>query len=279
MKVLLTGGSGPVGTAVTDHLGDDYEFVDLDLDEHPDTAVQRIEADVTDYDAIRPQFSDADAVVHLARARLSEEERAGGQTAAWSDVLAANLEGTANVFRAAAEADVDRLVFGSSNHVVGMYEYLNRPDIYYPGFDLAVDHTVPPRPDSMYGVWKLYGEGIGRMGAATGDYRFYGLRICSVRGPDRETPAEYADHLVAEGWDPDSEEFEHEVRRKQAMWHSRRDLAHLVDCCLRDESVTADVFYGVSDNATRWFDIDHAREVLGYDPQDDGTEWDVLDDR
>jgi hypothetical protein len=61
------------------------------------------------------------------------------------------------------------------------------------------------------------------------------------------------------------------------MWHSRRDLAHLVDCCLRDESVTADVFYGVSDNPTRWFDIEHARDVLGYDPQDDASDWPVLD--
>jgi hypothetical protein len=43
------------------------------------------------------------------------------------------------------------------------------------------------------------------------------------------------------------------------MWHSRRDLAQLVDRCLRDESVAADVFYGVSDNATWWFDISHAR--------------------
>jgi len=80
--------------------------------------------------------------------------------------------------------------------------------------------------------------------------RFYGLRICNVRGPDRETPADYAEHLVDEGLDPDSDEFEHRIRRKQAMWHSRRDLAQLVDRCLRDESVAADVFYGVSDNAT-----------------------------
>jgi hypothetical protein len=59
------------------------------------------------------------------------------------------------------------------------------------------------------------------------------------------------------------------------MWQSRRDLAHLVDCCLRDESVSFDVFYGVSDNDRRWFDVDHAREVVGYDPEDDGETWDA----
>lgn len=278
MQVLITGGSGSVGTAITDSLSDSHSFVNLDLEPHPDPGVPTVKADVTDYDAIRPHFDEVDAVVHLARVRLPEVERSGGQTASWSDDLAANLEGTANVFRAAADAGVESILFGSSNHVVGMYEYANKPDIYYPDFDLTVDHTVPPRPDSMYSVWKLYGEGIGRMQALVNDMQFYGLRICNVTGPDRETPVDYAEGLLEDGMDPDSDEFEHEVRRKQAMWHSRRDLAHMVDCCLRDESVSADVFYGVSDNDTRWFDIDHAREVLGYDPQDNGSEWPVLRD-
>ena len=277
MTVLITGGSGPVGTAIADHLSDQYELVNLDIRSHPHPDVRTVEADATDYDAIRPHFEGVDDVVHLTRVRFPDEEKAGGQTAGWSKELAANLESTANVFRAASEAGVDRFVFGSSNHVVGMYEYLNKPEIYYPGFGLPVDHTVPVRPDSMYGVWKVYGEAIGRMCAAAGGPRFYGLRICNVTGPDRETPVDYAEHLVEEGADPDSAEVEHSVRRKQAMWHSRRDLAHLVDCCLRDESVTADVFYGVSDNPTRWFDIEHARDVLGYDPQDDASDWPVLD--
>lgn len=278
MTVLMTGGSGPVGTAITDHLSDSYSFVNLDVRPHPDPDVRTVEADVTDLDAIRPHFDGVDAVIHLARDEMPDRERAGGRTATWSSHLTANFEGTANVFGAAADAGVDRFVFGSSNHVVGMYEYGNKPDIYYPDFGLTVDHTVPPCPDSMYGVWKTFGEAIGRMCAIVDDMRFYGLRICNVTGPDRETPVDYAEELVEDGMDPDGTEFEHEVRRKQAMWHSRRDLAQLVDCCLRDDSVTADVFYGVSDNATRWFDIDHARDVLGYDPQDDGCEWSVLDD-
>ena len=278
MDVLITGGSGPVGTAITDHLGGDHEFTNLDLRDHPDPDVETVNADMTDYDAIRPHFEGRDAVIHLARVALPEHEKSGGQEASWSDELAANLRGTALVFRAAVDAGVDSVLYGSSNHVVGMYEYQNKPDIYYPDFDLTVDHTVPPRPDSMYAVVKVYGEAIGRMCADANDVRFYGLRICNVTGPDRETPVDYAEHLVADGMDPDGEAFEHEIRRKQAMWHSRRDLAQLVDRCLRDTTVTADVFYGVSDNGTRWFDIDHAREVLGYQPLDDGTNWSVLDD-
>ncbi|MFC7193682.1 hypothetical protein ACFQL4_01950 [Halosimplex aquaticum] len=58
------------------------------------------------------------------------------------------------------------------------------------------------------------------------------------------------------------------------MWHSRRDCAQLIERCLDDDSVSFDVFYGVSDNRNRWFDIDHAREVLGYEPEDSADEWD-----
>ena len=60
-----------------------------------------------------------------------------------------------------------------------------------------------------------------------------------------------------------------------ATWQSRRDIANLVDCCLRDDTVAFDVFYGVSDNAASWFDIDHARQVVGYDPRDSADEWEA----
>ena len=65
------------------------------------------------------------------------------------------------------------------------------------------------------------------------------------------------------------------VARMTAMWQSRRDFAQMTDKCLQDDSVTFDVFYGVSGNDRRWFDVDHAREVIGYEPQDNGDEWDA----
>jgi len=61
----------------------------------------------------------------------------------------------------------------------------------------------------------------------------------------------------------------------KGLWLSHRDLAHLVDCCLQDESVEWDHFYGVSANDRRWFDdLDHARDAIGYDPDDNGDDWD-----
>jgi NAD+ dependent glucose-6-phosphate dehydrogenase len=54
------------------------------------------------------------------------------------------------------------------------------------------------------------------------------------------------------------------------MWLSYRDCAHLFDCC-----VTADygfeIVYGISDNDRKYYSIDRAREVLGYEPQDNSA--------
>ncbi|WP_132060494.1 NAD-dependent epimerase/dehydratase family protein [Halorussus amylolyticus] len=274
MRVLLTGAHGTVGTAVTDHLGDeesDYEFTLLDREESPDTEdYETVVADVTDYDAIRPAFDGQDAVIHLAGQPSTD--------ASWDDVMQNNVIGTQTALEAAADAGVETFVFASTNHTVGMYEIDDAPDIYSRDFDLTVDHTVPVRPDSPYGASKVADEGFGRYYAENHDIRFYALRICSIRDPKYDHPYGDAERGVDDGrFERGSEEYENMVARMKAMWQSRRDFAHMVACCLDDETVEFDIFYGASDNDPdrRWFDIDHAKEVIGYDPQDCGDDWDA----
>lgn len=277
MDVLITGGTGTVGTAITDYLAEraEYTFTSLDLDEHPSAAVESVIADVANVEAIRPHFDDRDAVIHLANVPLD----VGGpweRTVEWTETHGENLRMHTNVMDAAVNAGVETVVWASSNHVVGMYEVEHAPDIYAPNFDLVVDHTVQPRPDSMYGTEKVYGEALGRLAADAHDVQFYALRICAVRDPEYDHPYGDAEAGVDRGdWERGSNAYAQQVARLKAMWHSRRDFAHMVDCCLQDETVDFDVFYGVSGNDRRWFDIDHARDVLGYDPRDDGNEWDV----
>lgn len=274
MEVLLTGASGTVGTAIIDHLADDseYSFTNLDLEEVDDPNVETIEADARHYDEIRPHFDGMDTVVHLSYVSDDRPDR-HDETVLWSHEHTTNLQQCATVFRAAIDAGVDAIVYASSNHAVGMYEDRHEPEIYDPDFDLTVDHTVPPQPDSMYGAMKVYAEALGRMAAEYHDTRFYAWRIGSVNDPETDTPTEYAEHLIEEGTEADSTEFREQMAHYEALWLSRRDTAHMLECFLRDESVDFDIFYGVSDNDRRWFDIDHARDVVGYDPQDNGAEW------
>lgn len=57
------------------------------------------------------------------------------------------------------------------------------------------------------------------------------------------------------------------------IWCSQRDIVSLTECCVNaPESVRFDIFYGMSDNRWRWVDLAHAREVVGYVPQDRGED-------
>jgi len=77
-------------------------------------------------------------------------------------------------------------------------------------------------------------------------------------------------------WEKEDKEYERQVKRLKSTWQSRRDIAHMIECCLDDDTVDFDVFYGISDNSNSWFDIEHAREQIGYEPSDSADE-DIYD--
>lgn len=276
MEVLLTGPYGRCGTAIIDNLYDreEYDFTFLNRSDRPDDheygGYETVVADVADFDAIRPAFEGTDAVVHLAGHPYTD--------GTWEEVNHGNIQGMHNALEAAREAEIETFVFASSNHAMGMYEVENAPDIYYPDSDVMIDHTDPVRPDSYYGTSKAFGEDIGRQYVETHDYpeQFYAIRICSVRHAEYDHPYGDAESGADEGeWERGSAEYEEQVARMKAMWQSRRDFAHMIDCCLQDDEVTYGIFNGVSANDRRWYGIENARERLGYDPQDNGEEWDA----
>jgi len=135
------------------------------------------------------------------------------------------------------------------------------------------------------------------VGAIIDDSIRYALtKFAHVHFPASEASAERISRLGEEEWritvsgapgldaildgeyERGSEPYERDLARMKAMWQSRRDFAHQVDCCLRDDTVSFDIFYGVSDNRRRWLDLEHARSVIGYDPRDDGEDWHGPDD-
>ena len=248
-RVLVTGAEGVIGTAVRKHLGSRYELTSLTLT--PQDFPSHV-ADIADLDAIRPAFDGVDAVVHLAASPSLET--------AWADVLHNNIVGTYNVFEAARLANVARVVFASSNHVIGMYELDGAPALYEPDDERTYDNTAEIRPDSLYGVSKAYGEALGRMYVERHGLRVFCLRIGAVRANDDPT-APTANPLI----DLDAEGRRNRLR---AVWLSQRDCAELIASCLEVEDVSWAVVYGVSANARRFWDLTNARELLGWEPQD-----------
>ncbi|WP_224337994.1 NAD-dependent epimerase/dehydratase family protein [Haloprofundus halobius] len=275
MDVLVTGVYGRCGTAIIDHLHDrpEYDFTYYNRsdrpDDHPYGGYDTVVGDISEYDKLRDAFEGHDAVVHLAAYPDTDGE--------WDEIFQPNVIGMYNALKAAREAEVESFVFGSTNHVMGLYEEEHKPDIYSRTYELVLNHEDPVRPDSYYGASKSFGEDLGRYYVETYEYpkRFYALRICTVNMPENDHPYGDAEIGVENGmWERGSPEYEEQVARMKATWQSRRDFAHQIDCCLQDDSVEFDIFSGVSDNRCRWYDLEHARAKIGYNPQDDGEEWD-----
>ncbi len=241
--VLLTGASGRVAEAILADLGDEYDW--RLLDRYPpevDVPGETVVADVTDREAVREAVEGVGAVIHLAGDPRPE--------APWESVLTNNIDGTQVVFEAAVDAGVERVAFASSNHAVGAFETDERtPDLYRAHDDFRLDGTELPRPGNLYGVSKAAGETLGRY-----YHDAHGLSVVCVRIGN-----------LTKGHPP--EDYE----RGQAMWLSYRDCAHLFERCLEAE-YGYEVVYGISDNDRKYYSIERARDVLGYDPRDNSAD-------
>ncbi|MFB6304112.1 MAG: NAD-dependent glucose-6-phosphate dehydrogenase Azf [Haloferacaceae archaeon] len=245
MRVLLTGAGGRVGGAILDGIGDSeaYEWRLL-FHSPPGEPVEHdyLVGDVVDPEAVRAAVDGMDAVIHLAGDPRPE--------APWDSVLENNIDGTKRMLEASVEAGVEKFVFASSNHAVGHYETEREPDIYRADDDFRLDGTELPRPGNFYGVSKAAGETLCRFYHDEHDLSVVCVRIGNLN----------------EGHPPRNYE------RGQAMWLSHRDCAHLHDRCLQAE-YDYEIVYGISDNERKYYSLERAKEVLGYEPRDDSADY------
>lgn len=253
-RVIVTGANGLIGRLAIDAWRDDprFEAVGLARSEGPYTDVL---ADLADLDALVAAFQGADAIIHLGATSAVESE--------WDAVLHSNLIGTYNVFEAARQAGVKRVVFASTNHAIGSYEMDNAPDLYELDDDRVWDEQSELRPDSLYGVSKVYGEAMARYYVDHYGLKAYCIRIGGTRGKDAPT---HPDNL----WSPERDGEEGiEVMRKRmrAVWLSERDCIQLFERALASDLDWV-LCYGISENPRRFWSIEHAKDVLGYEPQD-----------
>ena len=229
--VLVTGAAGIIGrTACAGLAARGWRVRGLDV--RPLDGVSGLDgppviADVQDGAAIERACAGMDAVVHLAG--ISGE-------ASFPEILAANIDGTYQVFDAARRAGVERVVYASSNHAVG----------FTPRTEL-LDIDVPPRPDTYYGVSKVFGEALGRLYVDR-----YGLQVVCLRiGTWQDRPT---------------------APRHLSTWLSPSDGVRLLHAALSAPDVGYAVAYGISANTRAWWDLAPAR-ALGYLSVDDAEEY------
>ncbi|WP_018238413.1 NAD(P)-dependent oxidoreductase [Ensifer sp. BR816] len=224
-RLLVTGAGGGLGRYVRERLKGPAEILRLsdvaDLSPAgPGEEVMR--CDLADRTAVDELVRDCDMILHLGA--ISVE-------ANFDALLQANFLGTYNLYEAARKAGVRRILFASSNHVIGFHPVEER-----------LDDTAARRPDSLYGVSKCFGEDLARL-----YFDKFGLETACLRiGSCFDEPKD---------------------RRMLSTWLSPGDFISLITKLIAAPAIGHLVLYGVSANRDAWWSNAHA-DFLGWQPQD-----------
>lgn len=268
MRIVVTGGSGKAGTWVVAHLrerGHDVLNVDRQHDgsEHGLCLV----ADLTDPGQCFEALSGSDAVVHLA-AIPAPGIRPDAET------FRVNAISTYNVFAAAESQGLARVVYASSETVLGLP--FDEPPAFAP-----IDESHPPRPESSYALSKLAGEGMAEHFARRTGTPHVGLRISNIMEPgDYQAFAGYQDDAALRRWnlwgyvDARDVALACELGVTADLSGAGIFIIAAADTVMSRDSaeLMAEVYpsvpvHGEIRGRETLLAIDRAREILGYEPR------------
>jgi uronate dehydrogenase len=231
-RILLTGAAGRIGSVLREGMRDGLEELRLSdrdpVEPVPGTSETFAPANLLHLQEVARAVEGIDAIVHL-----------GGHPdeAPFGELVGPNVSGTFNIFESARRAGVPRIVYASSNHVTGFYPPEER---------LVGDEPV--RPDSLYGVTKVFGEAVGRFYADKFDLQVIAVRIGSFEAQPQE-------------------------QRHLSTWLSHGDAVRLFKACLSPVEISFLTVYGVSANTRSWWRPSAGAKVIGYEPEDNAEDF------
>lgn len=225
-RLLLTGAAGGLGKVLRDSLHPYAQVLrvsDIAALAPPQGVHEEVmPCDLADKKAVDALVAGCDAVVHLGGVSVERP---------FEEVLEANIKGVFHIYEGARRHGVKRVVFASSNHVIGFHRQSER-----------IDAHALKRPDGYYGLSKSFGEDVAQF-----YFDRWGIETVSIRiGSSFPEPAN---------------------RRMMSTWLSYRDLTMLIGKSVFALGVQHTVVYGVSANRDVWWD-NAAAAKLGFVAQD-----------
>jgi uronate dehydrogenase len=224
-RLLLTGAAGALGKVLRESLKPHARVIRLSdkmpMDPERDDE-EVVPCDLADKKAVDELVRGCDAIVHLGGVSVERP---------FEEILDGNIRGIFHIYEGARRHGCKRVVFASSNHVIGFHKQGE-----------MLDASSPRRPDGYYGLSKSYGEDLSRF-----YFDRYGIETACIRiGSSFPEPKD---------------------RRMLITWLSYADLTELVRCCLYAPNVGHTIVYGASDNCDKWWD-NRLVAHLGFVPRD-----------
>lgn len=224
-RILLTGAAGGLGRILRERIKPWADIIRLsDISDLGVAAEgeELVQCDLADRAQVHALMQGVDLVLHFGG--ISTEHH-------FDAIMQANILGTYNVYEAAHQAGVKRVIFASSNHTVGYYKTTD-----------FIDAHMPVRPDGMYGISKCFGENLSRY-----YYDRFGIEtVCLRIGSSFPEPLN---------------------RRMMVTYFSYDDLIELLRCAAFTPRVGHTISFGVSNNPASWWDNRYASH-LGYQAKD-----------
>ena len=224
-RILITGAAGSLGSVLREALPGSCNHLRVsDLKDLGPVAdhEEAVRCDLADRDAVASLTKDVDMIVHMGGVPVEDK---------FDKILHSNLLGFYNLYEQARKNGVKRIIWGSSNHAIGFYPRTQ-----------TIDASVRPKPDTLYGVSKVYGEGLAEF-----YFDKFGMETVSIRiGSCFPEPID---------------------RRMMATWLSFRDLVQIVEKSLQAPQTRHMIIYGVSNNDQNLWD-NKMSSSIGYKPVD-----------
>lgn len=228
-KILITGGSGKIGSHFIKAFSDQYQFrvFDLQLPEVQSTSIEYFQGNLTDKEYLTEACKNIDIVIHLGG--IADPH------ANFNDLLDANIIGTKNIVDAAIAAGCKKIIYASSAQTIEGYPK-----------DIQINTEMAVKPGNLYGISKCFGEALLSYQCFSSDLSAICLRIGAYEFPEDFT--------------------EMNARDLSAYLHPD-DLNQLLHLCIESKNIQFEILNAISNNTYKRLDIQKTKLLTGYDPQ------------